>query len=156
MNRRFQLIKPYVSDTIYEAPILMKCAKKCYKEVKNSKMINISEFAIRDVDTREIFRFKINNPSLLGGADKPNDQPIIIEPTIQNQEPSNIIEPTIINQPNNDDLLNKQFTILAQQITNMDARINTIDSRISLIEQLNQQSKETSKTNNEDVICTMM
>lgn len=62
MNKRYQLIKPFLSDKIYETSTLNKGAKKCYNEVKSSKIIGATEFSVRDIDSYEIFKFKIHHP----------------------------------------------------------------------------------------------
>lgn len=68
MNKRYQLIKPFLSDKIYETQTLNKAAKQCYKEVKLSN-VKAEEFAIRDIDSAEVFRFKIHNPVVQSGGD---------------------------------------------------------------------------------------
>lgn len=62
MNKRYQLIKPIISDKIYETQSLMKGAKKCYNEVKNARLPNAKTFTMKDIDTHENYIFKINNP----------------------------------------------------------------------------------------------
>jgi hypothetical protein len=62
MNKRYQLIKPIISDKIYETSSLIKGAKKCYSEVKNAKISGAKTFTVRDIDSQETFIFKIHNP----------------------------------------------------------------------------------------------
>ena len=81
MNGRYQLIKPIMSDKLYDATSLMKGAKKCYNEVKQSRIENAETFTIRNIDTKEIYTFKIHHPyvaplKLSGG----NDQSQIVLP----------------------------------------------------------------------------
>jgi hypothetical protein len=65
-NKRFQLIKPYVSDKIYETDTMMKGAKKCYKELKDNiinqeNITNVpDEFTIMDIESYKKYVFKIN------------------------------------------------------------------------------------------------
>jgi hypothetical protein len=66
MNKRYQLIRPFISDKLYETNTLNKAAKQCYKEVKMSN-VKTDEFAIRDIDTAEVFRFQIHNQSVISG-----------------------------------------------------------------------------------------
>ena len=60
MNKRYQLIKPIISDKIYETSSLMKGAKKCYSEVKTAKIIGSKTFTMRDIDSQETYIFKIH------------------------------------------------------------------------------------------------
>jgi hypothetical protein len=75
MHKRFQIIKPFLSDKIVEAATLKKGAKQCYKEIKASRVIS-SDFAIKDIDSKEIFRYKINKIQM-GGAEEPKVVPTI-------------------------------------------------------------------------------
>jgi hypothetical protein len=74
MNSRYQLVKPILSDKIYEASSVNKGGKKCYKELKSSHIINASTFTIKNIDTSHTFTFKINKPyepslNVQGGGD---------------------------------------------------------------------------------------
>jgi hypothetical protein len=66
MNNRYQLIKPILSDIIHESSSILKGGNKCYKELKKMNKINVSEFEIRNIDTKQIYTFKINK--LIGGT----------------------------------------------------------------------------------------
>ena len=81
MSRRYQLIKPFFGTKIYETKMsggekhtMLKCAKKCYRDVKNAKIAGVKTFSIRELDTNQIFTFKINNLPQIGGVDPDPDQ----------------------------------------------------------------------------------
>lgn len=91
MNNRYQLIKPIVSDKIYETSSLMKGAKKCYGEVKNSR-ISAQTFTIKNINSNEIYTFKIHKPyaeKMIGGAETQlimptlNDKNVILHQSVQ-------------------------------------------------------------------------
>jgi hypothetical protein len=66
MDKRYQLIHPYVSNQIYEFPTLMQCAKKCCTDIENNfiaeGLTNVTSFTLKDIDTKEIFTFNMNTP----------------------------------------------------------------------------------------------
>lgn len=109
MNKRYQLIKPLISDKIYETSSMIRGAKKCYNEIKLAKIAGINTFAIRDIDSRQTYEFKIHNPynpdalaiptnTQLGGFVGNNDRILRIENKIKNIE-EHISQ--IINSQNN-------------------------------------------------------
>lgn len=51
-----------ISHKIYETSSLKKASKKCYSEVKNLKVEGATSFSIRDIDSNEVFQFKIHHP----------------------------------------------------------------------------------------------
>jgi len=66
-KHRYQLIKPFTSDKVYETTDLKRGAKKCYEELKTKQEINDArEFAIMNIDTYEVFRFTIIKPQTGG------------------------------------------------------------------------------------------
>ena len=64
MTKRYQLIKPIVSDKIYETESLNKAASKCYKEIKLNQIAGASTFTIRNVDTNEYIDFSLTRPGI--------------------------------------------------------------------------------------------
>lgn len=60
-TRRFQLIKPVISHNIYETTSVKKASKMCFKEVSSFNNPNFKNFTIRDIDTNEMFTYKIHN-----------------------------------------------------------------------------------------------
>jgi hypothetical protein len=66
--KRYQLIKPFSGNKIYESKDLMKGAKKCYQEFKSSN-IPANEFVMMDIDTYQKFTFKIHGQT--GGRVNP-------------------------------------------------------------------------------------
>jgi len=48
-----------LTDKIYESDSMLKCAKKCYNEIKLNK-ISTDQFTIKDIDTSETFTFAVN------------------------------------------------------------------------------------------------
>ena len=55
----YRLVKPYESNKVYEASSVMHGAGKCYKEIKKTNTI-ANEFSIMDVNSNNIYEFKIN------------------------------------------------------------------------------------------------
>lgn len=79
MNSRYQLIKPFISDQIYESSSLMKGAGKCYNEIKDANINNIQTFTIRNIDSNKKYIFLIhpktnNNQLQIGGNDPIKEQ----------------------------------------------------------------------------------
>jgi hypothetical protein len=66
MDRRYQLIHPYVGHKIYNSKTPTSGAKKCYTDLKidfvHEKVDKIDAFMIKDIDSKEIFTFKIHKP----------------------------------------------------------------------------------------------
>ena len=98
MNNRYQLIKPFISDVIHESTTILKGGNKCYKELKKMGKLNVSEFEVKDIDTNQIYKFKINTQT---GGNKPDMSEIIrkldaIEKKLENFN-SNIIKKMNLN-----------------------------------------------------------
>lgn len=85
MDKRCQLIHPYVSNHIYEFPTLLQCAKKCCTDIENNfvaeGLTNVTSFTLKDIDSKEIFTFNMNSPlnarneqSLILMGDAENDK----------------------------------------------------------------------------------
>ena len=55
----YRLIKPYQSNTVYEAKTLLHGAGKCYKELKKNN-VNSSSFSIMNINDNSIYDFNIN------------------------------------------------------------------------------------------------
>lgn len=55
----YRLVKPYQSDKVYEASSIMHGAGKCHKELKKTNT-NTNEFSIMDINSNNIYDFKIN------------------------------------------------------------------------------------------------
>ena len=62
MNKRYQIIKPFISDKIYESSSMKKGSKKCYSEIKEANLDGVANFTIKDIDSNETFIFKIHHP----------------------------------------------------------------------------------------------
>lgn len=66
MDKRCQLIRPYVSNTIYEFPTLIECAKRCCTDIENNfiaeGLLTVTSFTLKDIDTKKIFTFNMNTP----------------------------------------------------------------------------------------------
>lgn len=66
MDKRCQLIHPYVSNTIYEFPTLIQCAKKSCTDIENNfikeGLTKVSSFTLKDIDTKEMFTFNMTTP----------------------------------------------------------------------------------------------
>lgn len=55
-----------MSDVIHESTTILRGGNKCYKELKKMGKINVSEFEVKDIDTNQIYKFKINTQ--IGGS----------------------------------------------------------------------------------------
>lgn len=66
MDKRCQLIYPYVSDHIYEFPTVMQCAKKCCDDIENNftnkGLTNVSQFTLKNIDSKKLYTFNLNFP----------------------------------------------------------------------------------------------
>ena len=139
MNKRYQLIKPIISDKIYETSSLIKGAKKCYSEVKNAKICGAKTFTVRDIDSQETFIFKIHNPYIpqnqiaLGGSQIALSGP-------QHQialSGGTVVLPTMgsakLNKNNHLDLTNHTGQYLGQNIRQLGGADDDTDTKISAI-----------------------
>lgn len=77
MLKKYKLVKPFISDKIHtidntnysNTQPVVKGAKKCYSELKQFNLpSNINTFTIKDIDSNQIFKFKINNSHIGGGG----------------------------------------------------------------------------------------
>ena len=114
MNKRFQLIKPVISDNIHEATSLLKGAKKCYNELKLSHATNYDEFSIYDIDSKQIHRFKIhcNNNNAL-------------QPTIPKENEDNVTHKQIDNVIEKIDNIGNRMCNIEIILNNMNNKIST-------------------------------
>lgn len=142
MNKRYQLIKPILSEKIYESSSMLKGAKKCYKEVKNYKIPNADSFTIRDIDTNKTFVFKIHHPyipSQLGGELK------------NGQEGQQVKEGDLetLVQPQNDEKIAK----IEENIKNLESRIGIVENTVvNAIDKYNEKNIQNGNNGDECVI----
>ena len=59
MNKQYKIISPNINDKIFEASTMIKGAKRCYDEIKNSH-IHANSFTIKDMSSNETFTFAIH------------------------------------------------------------------------------------------------
>lgn len=73
--KKYQLIKPFIGDKIYETT-LNKGAKKCYNDVKQRKIPNLTSFDIKEINTGKIYTYKIHHPYIpqIGGGEIKNEE----------------------------------------------------------------------------------
>jgi hypothetical protein len=64
---RYQLIKPFAGDKIYESNNLIRGAKKCYDELKLSGQQIPDHFMVLDIDSYKKFTFKTHKRVQDGG-----------------------------------------------------------------------------------------
>lgn len=85
MDKRCQLIHPYVSNHIYEFPTLIQCAKKCCTDIENNfvkeGLTNVTSFTLKDIDSKEIFKFNMNTPLTVQ-----HDQSLILMGDVENDK----------------------------------------------------------------------
>lgn len=107
MNNRYQLIHPFISDTIYSSKSLLKSAKQCYSYLKTDfndfNLDSIDTFTLLDIDSKEQYSFKIHTPI------KKHDNSIML-PQLNDNENENFrkikhIESDIIQLKNNVNML---------------------------------------------------
>ena len=55
----YRLIKPYQSNTVYEARTIMHGAGKCYKELKKNN-VSSNTFSIMNINDNNVYNFNIN------------------------------------------------------------------------------------------------
>jgi hypothetical protein len=72
MISRYQLIEPFVGNTLYETSSLKKGAQKCYNDIMNSNKSDAKIFTVREIGSGETFSFNIhkvtkNNNNQFGG-----------------------------------------------------------------------------------------
>ncbi len=68
MDGRYQLVVPFIDNNIYSAKNPIAAAKICYNQIKSKGTTGLTSFTIKNIDTKESFSFKINNPSVSGEA----------------------------------------------------------------------------------------
>lgn len=137
MHKRYQIIKPFLSDKIVEASSLEKGAKQCYRDVKlfnatkNFSAI-VPEFAIKDIDSNEIFRYKINIFQKGGGEEVPTVPESV--PTVPESVPTAPdVEPTIpAEQVHVAD--NNETTRLAILVAELTSKIGKIEKQLALLQ----------------------
>lgn len=133
MLKRYRIIKPYFSDKIVEASSLKKGAKSCYKDIKSTNTIS-SEFAIKDIDTNEVYRYKINKIQLGGTVPDPIGVPVDDAPTAgptMDEPVAAPIEPTI--QAGNND---HEVAKLAIMVADLTTKIGKLERQISNCQQM--------------------
>jgi hypothetical protein len=125
MNKRYRLIKPFLSDKIYETKSLTKATKKCYNEIKLANITGITNFSIMDIDSKQIFAGKIKDQYVLrGGEGGPDEQGIDTKDAV----PSEPIQKTSRHS------LDSPIPILESAVKQLDADITSRDERINIIE----------------------
>jgi hypothetical protein len=119
MNKRYRLIKPFVSNKIYETRSLKKGAKKCYEEVKMANNPDITSFTLMDIDTRQEFIGQIHHqyPIITGG-----NPPIVTK----EEHPETMQEPV--------GMLESAIKQLNSGISTRDSKIEEIETNLKILE----------------------
>jgi hypothetical protein len=128
---KFQIIKPYPSDKIYESSNVNKCAKKFYEILKQDNE-KYDFFILRNIDNNNYYKFKIknNHHMQIGGKNvEKKIYPISAEPKLESK-----IE-TKLETKDNNDLIN---------------RIEKIESRVTVLENKKESSSITQEIKKED------
>jgi len=128
MNNRYQLIRPIISNKIYESSSMIKSAKKCYQEVKNAKIVGATTFTIKDIDSHKTFTFQIHNKNMQYGGE--GEVAPTVEPTIP---PAEVVDATVPVVHVIQDEKNKE---LLANIKELESNIKKIDMRIGILEQI--------------------
>ncbi|ATZ80757.1 hypothetical protein BMW23_0711 [Bodo saltans virus] len=78
---RYRLVKPYITDTVYESTNYINSARKFYSLLKKTN--NRTDFIIKDIDSNQIYTFGIKNRFQFGG----NQEQINIPPIASQAAP---------------------------------------------------------------------
>ena len=63
---KYQMIKPYTSDKLYESTDVNKCAKKFYNILKQNGG-NHAYFVLKNIDDNTCYHFATRDHKLVGG-----------------------------------------------------------------------------------------
>jgi hypothetical protein len=87
---KFQMIKPYPCDKIYESSNIKKCSKKFYEILKQDNE-KYDFFILKNMDNNDYYKFQINNNKniQMGGVVEKKVDSIHVE---QNLETKNLID----------------------------------------------------------------
>lgn len=127
MDKRYQLIHPYLSNHIYEAPTLSMCAKRCCDDIEKNfigeGLNTVSSFTLKDIDTKEVFTFNMKVP-----LSKTVPQPI----------------EDLILMGDNGNIENNEIIDLKTKMTKLESDINKIKQYLILEKQKQIQQTKTS------------
>jgi hypothetical protein len=164
-NNNFQLIHPIVGNKIYQTSF-NKASKKCYDELNSLDFHNHSYFTIINLDTKEVYTFKINKKNKFTSNDfsiiKKNIQNIetrldILENKINNKDEyinlqnisnkisnkiSNIEEIPNINKKNDDNLADALSNSIIKDYNIKQNMERNDDNELSIIDSINEKYNE--------------
>jgi len=131
--KRYQLVTPYQSGNVYDADNLKDGSTKCYSELKKSKhYVGCNEFAVMDIDNYKIYKFGINNKSMMhGGANEtlPVQPPNESVPPIQ-EASQMILQPTIQEEsPIGESKMDHSIKLILDKLDTIERKINGIDKK---------------------------
>lgn len=125
---KFQMIKPYPCDKIYESSNIKKCSKKFYEILKQDNE-KYDFFILKNMDNNDYYKFQINNNKniQMGGVVEKKVDSIHVEPNLETKIDTNLETKNLIN------------------------RIEKIESRVAVLENKKESSKiVTSEKKNDD------
>ncbi len=108
---KFQMIKPYPTDKIYESSNVNKCAKKFYDILKSdlkSDKISYDYFILKNLDDNSYYKFQIkqnHNCNMIGGQ--------------QNEQKNNSSQN---NNSQNNNQITKRIDKLEERVLNLENR----------------------------------
>lgn len=156
-SKRYQLIKPIVSHKIYETTSLNKASKKCYSELKGlmqsggnfSQESVTTSFSIRDIDSNEVFSYKIHNPNGLtqNKFDKKQNGFTSVETDIANLININSTNGGPVINPQNggfDSNKDQKIDIITSKVTLLETDMTQIKAKLAEMDKIGQ-SKQTKK-----------
>lgn len=137
-NQRFQLFEPLRSNKIYICELKL-ATHKCFNELKNSGFKKIKQFSIINIDTNQIFSFKINynkNYNKNYNNSEKDKQIDILHNKIKNNYKNNIINENNIENVN--DIINHNIVENEKKINiNDNNKLFIKSSNLKKIEELN-------------------
>jgi len=123
MNKRYQLIKPIISDKIYETSSLIKGAKKCYNEVKSAKIGGAKTFTVRDIDSQQTYIFKIHNPYI------PANQLTLGGGGVVSLPMGNVVPLNNVVQRGGDDDTESQINAVKDDLKKLEDRVTALEAK---------------------------
>jgi hypothetical protein len=122
---KYQLIKPYPSDKVYESSNINKCAKKFYNTLKQDNE-TYQYFILKNIENNTYYKFAINKNIQMFGGEQKNVENQKIEPKKELETKLISPEPTQIIIPNP-----------------LEKRIESLESRVDNLEKLSQKLQNT-------------
>lgn len=121
MDKRYKIISPNMNDKIIQTSSVNKCAKYCYKQIKQNN-IRTNSFTIKDIDSNQHYTFAINHNKhiQLGGDDA--EQP-------QQSQPQQSQQQQQVQPPETSEILKK----IEQRLENIERKLELNNANVCSI-----------------------